>query len=68
MFNPKPKMRLKNWPAMVPVRAITANPRLERDPLANKSARVLPRAKRAQDSKVLFISFVIEKYLKLSYI
>ena len=62
MLNPRPKIKLKNWPAMVPVKAITANPRLERDPFAKRSAKVFPRASRVQDNRVLLISCVIEKY------
>lgn len=50
---PSPKMRLKNCPATVPVHAITANPKLERLPFANKSAKVFPRASNVELKRAL---------------
>lgn len=52
MLSPRPKIRLKNYPEIVPVHAITANPRLLKLPLANKSASVFPRASKVQANRV----------------
>lgn len=60
-LNPNPKIRLRNWPEMLPVHAMTANPIDARDPLAKKSAREFPRASRVALKRVSFQSLVIEK-------
>ena len=51
MLSPSPKIKLKNCPEIVPVRAITPNPRLLKLPLAKKSARVFPKARMVHESK-----------------
>ena len=56
MLSPSPTIKLKTWPLIVPVQAITEKPRLESDALANKSARVFPKASKVHESKVLFMS------------
>ena len=60
-LKPKPKIRLRNWPEMLPVQAITAKPIEAREPLAKKSARELPSARRVALSRVSFQSLVMEK-------
>lgn len=62
MLMPSPKIKLKNCPATVPVHAITANPKLDKLPFANRSAKVFPSASRVEESKALSYPLVIEIY------
>ena len=61
ILSPRPKIRLKSCPEMVPVQAITAKPSPERLTFAKKSPREFPKASRVQARSVLFTPKLMEK-------
>lgn len=60
MLIPRPKMRLNNWPEMVPAQAISAYPWEARAVFVNRSARLLPIANKVQERRVLLKPWIIE--------